>query len=251
VVPFRSGASADLKASLRHIPLAKLLPRGADRFLGEGTFLSSEGASLTWDAADPERTWQLAGHGNLVSLRLRSLALIPALTDLTGGEIVDGLDADSCQIDFTVRPDGTVLDNIRITGTSKFQITGTARIQPDGKLSGKLQFGLAPDLLLGRVPGFFKRGIDNFYWADVTLGGVASAPIEDLSARLQAGPNRADSPQGEPGPSSPGLLDLEEGKQPEAPGRGESDARKAEEYFRSLTDDKPAAGDKPAPGNRP
>ncbi len=251
VVPFRPGAAADLKVSIRNLPLARLLPRGADRYLGEGAILSADGASLTWDAADPAGTWQLAGQGNLVTFRIRSLALIPALNDLTGGEIVDGLDADTCRVEFTVRPDGTTLDNIRIAATSKFQITGTARIETDGKLSGKLQFGLAPDLLLGRIPGFFKRGIDNFHWAEVTLGGVASAPIEDLTARLQAGANRADSPQGVPEASPPGLLDLEQGKQPETPKRGESDAGKAEEYFRSLTEDKPAPGTTPAPGNNP
>jgi hypothetical protein len=53
-------------------------------------------------------------------------------------------------------------------------------------LTGEIKLGLSNEILLDKIPGFFKQGDAASAWTEVKVGGLASAPNEDLSPKLQA-----------------------------------------------------------------
>jgi hypothetical protein len=224
-VPLGSG-QASLAINAIALPVTALLPRGINRILGDEGTLHADRLSLTWSAGDPSRTWRLAGRGAVNMVKIRSLPLVSALSDLTGGDLNDSIDFEICQFDLQATPEGTELTNIEAGSPGRCQLEGEMRVDRDGRLSGILRIGIAPDLLLGRIPPALQRDAGGYYWAAINLDGTALAPVEDLTSRLRnpAAPPRAVPLAPEPGEEAP----------PEA---AVPDQDRRDELFRALTGD--------------
>ncbi len=236
-IPYEAGKSASIDMTARGLLLSDLMPKNAQRnFTG---IFRSDGLRLTYNTSSPSTTWRLQGPVTIQVARLKGLRLFNLLQSITGGEVT-AFDFDECQFVIDMTPSGTSLTEIRASAVGRAHLTGQLTIAPRGELDGTVRFGLANETLLEKFPDFFKAGEEASSWTTVKIGGTASSPGEDLSARLQVW--LATQPGGVPNPriNQPELPD--EDADPDAPverpNKGADDER-LEGLFDDLLDDKP------------
>lgn len=237
-IPALPGRTASLTLDALELPLEELLPPTVDRLV-KGDKLSAEGLALTWNTSDPAGSWKIEGKARVQVVQMREdLRIISVLRGLTSNEL-QGLDLVDCQFDLEMSPEGTVIRNIQGAATSKAQVSGDLRVSADGRIDGQFRLGLAQDLLLGRIPPFLETGLGaeiGYFWADIEVGGLVSAPIDDFSARVRAwqagggGLREAAAPR----PAIPGLLPPPDGEE------DLSDRKRMDRWnglFRNLTEE--------------
>ena len=182
-IPSASGATAELNLTLTDIALADILPKNSTRYLS-GT-LQAEALRLTWRTSDPANTWAIEGPVTLQRVRIRELAVLDGLGEITSGELA-GLDFDDCSAVVNITSEGTRISEIRARGIGRAHMAGEIKIASNGKLDGLIQLGVSEDSLPEVAPPFFKPGDDSALWTSVVLSGTIGNPAEDLSARITA-----------------------------------------------------------------
>ena len=243
-VPLVPGKQAEIDLMLRGIILRDLLPKGISRFCAG--VMRAESLKLTFDSHDPAATWKLTGAIALDMAQIRSLNLVTQLEDVTNGELT-GIDLDEFTFDMELSPNGIKMQNITASTSGKIHLVGNIESDATGKMHGKIRVGLPREILLEKIPSAFTVAEDGIYWAEMNLGGTTTAPLEDLSPRLQAwaaGTGEAmRTPAMQPAGIDPEL---------ETNGPNAKDADQWEEIFDSLTNGtKPAAPKTPRPPVRP
>ena len=231
-IPFRAGDEANIEVTLRRILLMDLMPKAANRYLGG--VLRSDGLILTYDCGDPVNTWRLRGPIILEPARLRGLRLISLLQQVTGGEMA-AMDFEECTFTLDMNARQTRLIQIHAIGAGRAQITGDLEISANGQLNGDLKLGLSNEILLDKVPDFFKPGDAACAWTPLKVGGLVTSPSEDLSPKLQVWLAEqgvkmpVDAPAGEGDP-------LDQDAAPKRSGNGNAPVNR-DEYLKDLYDD--------------
>jgi hypothetical protein len=247
IIPTLSNAPVELRLSVERLPLVTIMPSGMEHFI-QG-YLNAKELLLTWNTSRPMETWKLTGPVSLKLCKLRALSIVTALQDATSGEL-QGVNLDDCHFNLEMSPRGVVLREIRAAAVGKLQASGDLMINDKGELDGKFRIGLSSELLLGRIPPVLELGEDGYYWVNVLVGGLSTAPIEDLSARILAWKTGA-SPEDSTRPVRPARPARDDGTGllPTDPTGSSVSGKKEDErwegLFRSLTEDKKKDGRQP------